>query len=231
VVLDDKEKPLDAEPGMETKGMLGISGPQVSPGYVERLEDGRTVIGAGEKSIDAFKWINGEWTIVPKDIVKKRSDGSFLSVGRGGGLVKLKGGVLVATNVVEMDLQQRSIAAACITDPVHVQGGSCAVLEINWVDEWSLRDSLQQASFLRMPILYKCQMPRNQSTGKVQKSLLQAEMVKEHEAEMKAVADLRRTQKLQIDWYLRMMLLALVACQCHPLAAHCGTDLQLLSRS
>mmetsp|Transcript_78171 Transcript_78171/g.121958 ORF Transcript_78171/g.121958 Transcript_78171/m.121958 type:complete len:1461 (+) Transcript_78171:78-4460(+) len=217
VVLDDKDELMDVPQtspyqtgSVDAKGMLGISGPQVSPGYVELLDDGRIVIGSGEKSMDAFKWINGEWTIVPKDIVKKRSDGSFLSVGRGGGLVKLKGGVLVATNVVEQDLQQRAIAAACITDPVHVQGGSCVALEINWVDEWSLRDSLQQASFLRMPILYKCQMPRNQSTGKVQKSLLQEEMVKEHQAEMKAVAELRHSQNVQLDWYLSMAMWALL---------------------
>merc|ERR1711871_1844857 len=114
---------------------------------------------------------------------RKRPDQSLLSVGRAGGTVKVKGGVLMATNIVEIELQQGPIAAACITDPVHVEGGSCVVLEINWQDAWSLRDSLQRASFLRMPILYMCNIPRNASTGKVQKALVQGILDEDYKAE------------------------------------------------
>ena len=53
-----------------------------------------TAIGTGTLSTDGFRWINGVWVAVPKDIVKRRRDGSFLSIGRGGGMVKVKGGVL-----------------------------------------------------------------------------------------------------------------------------------------
>lgn len=215
-VLGDNMEPLDAGSDSEVTGMMGIGGPQVSPGYAELSSDGTTLIGAGEMSKDVFKVINGQWVVVPKDIVKKRPDGSFVSVGRGGGLVKVKGGVLMATGVVEMDLQQRSIAAACITDPVHVEGGSCVVLEINWQDVWSFCESLQQASFLRMPVLYVCQMPRNASTGKVQKALVQAALEKEHEAEKVAAQELHVAQQVHYDWYVRLASPFKIVCAIQP---------------
>lgn len=211
-VLDQNLMPLSAEPGAEIVGMLGLSGPQVSPGYAEPDGTGRTVIGSGEQSRDAFKIVNGEWTVVPKDLVRKRPDQSLLSIGRAGGTVKVKGGVLMATNVVEIQLQRDSIAAACITDPVHVEGGSCVVLEINWQNAWSLRDSLQQASFLRMPILYMCDLPRNQSTGKVQKALVQSILDEDHQAERESKEELRQTQVAQLAWYANISLPMLVPC-------------------
>eukprot|EP00434_Breviolum_minutum_P017824 symbB.v1.2.015733.t1/scaffold1184.1/size176679/13 len=117
----------DANP--EVTGMLGVAGPQVTPGYVERLDDGRAVIGAGPLSQDIFKVINDEWVLVPKDIVKKRPDQSIVSIGRGGGLVKTLGGVLVATGVAELQLTSGAVSACCITDPLHSEGGQTVVLE------------------------------------------------------------------------------------------------------
>lgn len=219
-VLDDTLRFLEDREDGELTGMIGIGGPQVSPGYAERIQSGLTVIGSGELSRDGFKFINGEWIIVPKDIVKKRSDGSYLSVGRGGGTVKVRGGVLVATNVVENQLLKGPIVAACITDPLHVEGGSCVVLQSEWRDAWSLRESLQEASFLRMPILFVCEMPRNQSTGKVQKALLHAALEKEQDAEVSAAEELQTTQRVQLDWYARLTVPVLLICVAQPLSSY-----------
>lgn len=214
-VLDGEMKPLENEDDMDVSGMLGISGPQVSPGYAELLEDGTAAIGAGPLSKDVFRDVEGHWTVVPKDLVKRQPDQSLLSIGRGGGTVKVKGGVLMATNVAELELQKGAITAACITDPVHVEGGSCVVLEMNWQDVWSMRDSLQQASFLRMPILYVCKMPRNDSTGKVQKALVQSMHEQDFEAERALKTELHETQVAQLEWYghLLLPLLLLLAAQ------------------
>jgi hypothetical protein len=103
-VLDKEYKTQGSGNGGEVSGMLGIGGPQVSPGYAEKLDSGITAIGAGEQSRDTFKRVYGQCVVVPKDLVRKRADHSFLSMGRGGGTVKIKGGVLMATNIVELDL-------------------------------------------------------------------------------------------------------------------------------
>lgn len=161
--------------------------------------------------------VNGHWMAVPKDIMRRRPDGSYVSVGRAGGTVKVKGGVLMSTNVVEQQLQQGPIAAACITDPVHVEGGGSLVLEINWLDVWSMRDCLQRSAFLRLPVLFTCSMPRNASTGKVQKALVQEELIQSaYAAEMASLDELRQTQRAQMDWYLNMSRPALLACLLQP---------------
>lgn len=200
-LLNDELKPISTDSGSEVTGLVGIAGPQVAPGYAELLSDGRVTIGCGPLSKDTFKVIDGQVVLVPKDIMKRRPDGSFISIGRGGGTIKLKGGVLIATNVAELQLQKGPIVAACITDPLHVEGGSSVVLEIRCQDIWSLRDSLQQASFLRMPILFTRQMPRNSSTGKVQKALVQEDIVADHEAEKHAIQGLHASQETQLSWY------------------------------
>ncbi|CAJ1340792.1 unnamed protein product [Effrenium voratum] len=184
--------------GRPAHAMRPVSdGAKVTPGYVERVEarkrdlaigaihllhrsntsplavvigvgDGPPVIGSGPLSADMFKVIDGEWVLVPKDIMKRRPDNSFVSVGRGGGTVKVRGGVLMSTNTVEVQLEHGGdVAACCITEPVHVEGGASVVLELRAGDQWSLRNSLQQASFLRMPVLFVCKMPRNESTGEL----------------------------------------------------------------
>lgn len=137
MVLDEQLQPKEAKDG-EVTGLIGISGPQVSPGYAERHE-GRTTIGSGPMSKDTFKIVDKQVTVVPKDLVRRHPDGTFLSIGRAGGTVKVKGGVLMATNVVELQLQQRSIKAACITEPLHLEGGAAVVLELDWQNAWSLR--------------------------------------------------------------------------------------------
>eukprot|EP00928_Gymnodinium_smaydae_P005193 TRINITY_DN11785_c0_g2_i1.p1 TRINITY_DN11785_c0_g2~~TRINITY_DN11785_c0_g2_i1.p1 ORF type:complete len:1479 (-),score=258.43 TRINITY_DN11785_c0_g2_i1:130-4020(-) len=212
VVLGDDglEVQTPADGDGEVSGLLAIGGPQVSPGYAELNADGIAVIGSGELSRDTFRALGDEWLVVPKDLVRRRVDGGILSIGRAGGTVKLKGGVLVATNVAELELQQRSVAAACITDPVHVEGGSCVVLEMNWQDKWSLKECFQQASFLRMPILFMCEMPRNPSTGKVQKALVQELLEAEHVAETAAQEELSATQRAQLAWYGRISAPALL---------------------
>ncbi|CAK0849640.1 unnamed protein product [Prorocentrum cordatum] len=219
LVLGEDLKPLEAQPGGDVSGLLGIGGASVSPGYAELLDDGTTAVGAGPLSKDTFKVVDGELAVVPKDLVKKRADNSFLSIGRGGGTVKVKGGVLMATNVVELQLQRGSIAAACITDPVHVGEGSSVVLQINWQDAWSLRDCFQQVSFLRMPTLFTLEMPRNQSTGKVQKALVQAALDRDLEAEAAAKEELRRTQLAQLAWFARLSLPALLCAAAQPCTA------------
>jgi hypothetical protein len=211
-VLDKEYKTQGSGNGGEVSGMLGIGGPQVSPGYAEKLDSGITAIGAGEQSRDTFKRVDGQCVVVPKDLVRKRADHSFLSMGRGGGTVKIKGGVLMATNIVELDLQKDSIAAACITDPLHVEGGSCCVLEIDWKDVWSLRDCLVKTSFLRMPVLFVCIMKRNSSTGKVQKALVQGMLEEEQEAEVRASDQLKSTQKAQLLWYCKLVWPFIVPC-------------------
>ena len=61
----------------------------------------------------------------------------------------------MATNVAEVKLENGgAVASACITDPLQVEGGSTVVLELRERDAWTLRDSLQQASFLRLPVLF-----------------------------------------------------------------------------
>lgn len=69
---------------------------------------------------------------MPKDIIKKQPDGAIVSVGRGGGTVKVKGGVLVATGVAELQLTRGDVSACCITEPVHVEGGASVVLAPRW---------------------------------------------------------------------------------------------------
>eukprot|EP00435_Cladocopium_sp_Y103_P054863 s86_g18.t1 len=202
-ILDESLKPLPDSPE-EFTGLLGVAGPQVTPGYVERL-DGRALIGAGPLSEDMFKVINGEWVLVPKDIIKKRPDNSIVSIGRGGGTVKVRGGVLMATNVAELQLTTGAVSACCITEPVHVEGGASVVLELQRGDPWGLRKSLQDASFLRMPILYTCTMPRNESTGKVQKALVQELRKKEAQLEAQLSAEQRGREQSQVAWYWRMI--------------------------
>ena len=203
-ILDDNLKPM-AESSEEIAGLLGVAGPQVTPGYVERGLDGRSLIGAGPLSQDMFKVIEGEWVLVPKDIIKKFPDNSIVSIGRGGGTVKVKGGVLMATNVAELQLTTASVSACCITEPVHVEGGASVVLELQQNgDPWSLRKSLQDASFLRMPILYTCSMPRNESTGKVQKALVQELRKKEAVLEAQLNAQQRCNEHSQVAWYWQM---------------------------
>merc|ERR1719362_788439 len=181
--LDDSLAVVQDTTAGEVTGLLTISGPQVSPGYVELNVDGVAEVGAGEQSRDTFKWVEGQWSVVPKDLVKQRRDRSFVMIGRAGGTIKVRGGVLMATNAVELQLQHGPVTAACITDPIHVQGGSNVVLELRPQDEWSFKHSLQRASFLRMPVLYVCDMPRNASTGKVQKAIVQAGLEKDLEVE------------------------------------------------
>eukprot|EP00440_Ansanella_granifera_P033574 gb/GFBE01036433.1/.p1 GENE.gb/GFBE01036433.1/~~gb/GFBE01036433.1/.p1 ORF type:complete len:1446 (+),score=313.09 gb/GFBE01036433.1/:1-4338(+) len=200
-LLNDNFEPIHEDAGHEVTGLIAIAGPQVSPGYVEMGDDGTPAIGAGPLSRDTFKTVNGQWCVVPKDIMRRTTSGSYVSIGRAGGMIKVKGGVLMATNVVELQLQTGSIAAACITDPLHVQGGGSLVLEINWEDVWSFRNSLQRSSFLRLPVLYTCTMPRNESTGKVQKALVQKMAIADYEAEIAATEELRNTQKNHLDWY------------------------------
>ena len=53
-ILDDNLKPM-ADSSEEITGLLGVAGPQVTPGYVERGSDGRALIGAGPLSQDMFK--------------------------------------------------------------------------------------------------------------------------------------------------------------------------------
>lgn len=202
-ILDESLKPLPDSPE-EFTGLLGVAGPQVTPGYVERL-DGRALIGAGPLSEDMFKVINGEWVLVPKDIIKKRPDNSIVSIGRGGGTVKVRGGVLMATNVAELRLTRGAVSACCITEPVHVEGGASVVLELQRGDRWGLRKSLQDASFLRMPILYTCTMPRNESTGKVQKALVQELRKKEAQLEAQLRSEQRGREQSQVAWYWRMI--------------------------
>jgi len=213
-LLDDAFAPVTS--GDEVTGLLGVAGPQVTPGYVERLDDGSVTIGSGPLSQDMFKVINGEWVAVPKDIMKRKA-GRYISVGRGGGTVKVRGGVLMATNVAEVKLEQGgAVASACITDPLHVEGGSTVVLELRERDAWTLRDSLQQASFLRLPILYTRKMMRNASTGKVQRSLVQEQRKAELELEMAASSSLHKAQSSQVSWYLCLMrrpLLIILFCQ------------------
>eukprot|EP00930_Biecheleria_cincta_P045226 TRINITY_DN31177_c0_g1_i1.p1 TRINITY_DN31177_c0_g1~~TRINITY_DN31177_c0_g1_i1.p1 ORF type:complete len:1417 (+),score=245.79 TRINITY_DN31177_c0_g1_i1:108-4358(+) len=200
-LLDDELKPISTESDSEVTGLVGIAGPQVAPGYAELISDGRVTIGCGPLSKEAFKVIDGQLVLVPRDIMKRRPDGSFISIGRGGGTIKLKGGVLIATNVAELQLQKGPIVSACITDPLHVEGGSSVVLEMKSQDVWSLRDSLQQASFLRMPILFTRQMPRNPSTGKVQKALVQEKIVADHEVERRSAQELHASQEVQLRWF------------------------------
>ncbi|CAE7286407.1 agiA [Symbiodinium natans] len=201
-LLDESFTPIEASG--EASGLLGVAGPQVTPGYVERLDDGSVTIGSGPLSQDMFKVIDGDWVAVPKDIMKKQRD-RYISVGRGGGTVKVKGGVLMATNVAEVRLEQGgAVASACITDPLHVEGGSTVVLELRQRDAWTLRDSLQQAGFLRLPVLFTRKMLRNASTGKVQKSLLQEQRKAELELELQAQAALHQAQDSQVAWYLKL---------------------------
>ena len=199
-VLDQDLRPIEAHGDEIVTGLLGISGPHVSPGYVERLPNGSTAIGAGPLSRETFKEIDGKSVVVPQDLVKRRKD-CFLSMGRGGGTIKVRGGVLMATNVVELELQQRSIAAACLTDPVHVGGGVSVVLQIKWLDVSSFKESMQQASFLRLPIVFMCEMPRNESTGKVQKALVQATLDAELKADLFFARVVGSTQRAQLLWY------------------------------
>lgn len=132
--------------------------------------------------------------------------------------MKVRGGVLMATGVVEAQLQKDAIVAACITDPLHVEGGGCVVLELQWHGVWSLRDSLQQASFLRMPIRFMCCLPRNASTGKVQKELVQAALARECEAEAAEAEELRATQRAQLAWYASLTKPFIFACVAQPLS-------------
>ncbi|CAJ1428842.1 unnamed protein product, partial [Effrenium voratum] len=211
---DFRPRPPSAE---ELTGLLGVAGPQVTPGYVERVGDGPPVIGSGPLSADMFKVIDGEWVLVPKDIMKRRPDNSFVSVGRGGGTVKVRGGVLMSTNTVEVQLEHGGdVAACCITEPVHVEGGASVVLELRAGDQWSLRNSLQQASFLRMPVLFVCKMPRNESTGKVQKSLVQELRLAESDLEASHRRQLRHAQAAQAAWYWRIARPVLLVCVVQP---------------
>ena len=99
----------------------------------------------------------------------------------------------MATNVAEVKLENGgAVASACITDPLQVEGGSTVVLELRERDAWTLRDSLQQASFLRLPVLFTQKMLRNASTGKVQRSLVQEERKAELELELQAQAATHR---------------------------------------
>mmetsp|Transcript_39749 Transcript_39749/g.78599 ORF Transcript_39749/g.78599 Transcript_39749/m.78599 type:complete len:1454 (-) Transcript_39749:105-4466(-) len=210
--LDDGLGVLQDTTGNEVTGLLAISGPQVSPGYVELNADGVAEVGSGEQSRETFKWVEGQWAVVPKDIVKRRPDQSFVMIGRAGGTIKVRGGVLMATNAVELQLQHGPVTAACITDPIHVQGGSCVVLELRPQSEWSFKHSLQRASFLRMPVLYVCDMPRNASTGKVQKAIVQAGLEKDLEVEQEQAQEVEATQAAQLTWYGDLAFPLLVAC-------------------
>ena len=205
-ILDQESLTPMPDANQEVTGMLGVAGPQVTPGYVERLDDGRAVIGAGPLSQDIFKVINDEWVLVPKDIVKKRPDQSIVSIGRGGGLVKTLGGVLVATGVAELQLTSGAVSACCITDPLHSEGGQTVVLELQpgFADLWGLRKSLRDAAFLRLPILYTCSMPRNESTGKVQKALVQEVRHAEVALDVEQLSEHRRIEATQVAWYWRM---------------------------
>jgi len=210
-LLDESFAPIEETSDGEVSGLLGVAGPQVTPGYVERLDDGSVTIGSGPLSQDMFKVIDGDWVAVPKDIMKKQGD-RYISVGRGGGTVKVKGGVLMATNVAEVKLENGgAVASACVTDPLHVEGGSTVVLELRERDAWTLRDSLQQASFLRLPVLFTRKMLRNASTGKVQRSLLQEERKAELELELQAQAATHRAQESQVEWYLKLARRPLLA--------------------
>merc|ERR1719261_2201108 len=84
------------------------------------------------------------------------------------------------------------------------------------MDSWSLRDCLQRTSFLRMPVLFTCSMPRNSSTGKVQKALVQAALEKDYEAERQSADELRATQRVQLAWYARIALPVLLPCVMQP---------------
>ncbi|CAE7722470.1 pyiS [Symbiodinium sp. CCMP2592] len=53
-LLDESFAPIEASDG-EVSGLLGVAGPQVTPGYVERLDDGSVTIGSGPLSQDMFK--------------------------------------------------------------------------------------------------------------------------------------------------------------------------------
>ncbi|CAL1125864.1 unnamed protein product [Cladocopium goreaui] len=153
----------------------------------------------------ARKRLRDNQVLVPKDIIKKRPDNSIVSIGRGGGTVKVRGGVLMATNVAELQLTRGAVSACCITEPVHVEGGASVVLELQRGDRWGLRKSLQDASFLRMPILYTCTMPRNESTGKVQKALVQELRKKEAQLEAQLRSEQRGREQSQVAWYWRMI--------------------------
>lgn len=213
LLLDDHFEPIPHNAGTDVTGMIAIGGPQVSPGYAEHMPSGVVAIGAGPRSQEGFKKINGEMYVVPKDLVRLRSDGSFFAVGRAGGTIKVKGGVLMATNVVEMQLEQdASINAACVTEPMHVEGGSTLLMQLEWQSQRTLRDAFQKASFLRMPIRLVCSMARNASTGKVQRALAQQALVQEAEAEAQVTRETERTQELQVKWYVRLVLPACVVC-------------------
>eukprot|EP00913_Durusdinium_trenchii_P001209 g1112.t1 len=216
-ILDDSLQPCPKSMD-EITGLLGVAGPQVTPGYVERLApDGPALIGAGPLSQDMFKVIDGEWVLVPKDIIKMRPDNSIVSIGRGGGTVKVRGGVLMATNVAELQLTAGAVSACCITEPLHVEGGASVVLELQPGNPQGLRKSLQDASFLRMPILYTCKMPRNESTGKVQKSLVQELRVKEARLEAQQLVEQGRKDLKQVSWYWRITKpVLLVVCGVQP---------------
>mmetsp|Transcript_60797 Transcript_60797/g.112803 ORF Transcript_60797/g.112803 Transcript_60797/m.112803 type:complete len:1471 (-) Transcript_60797:43-4455(-) len=212
VLNDDMTSESDSD-----QGLLAVGGPQVSPGYVE-LVDGKACIGSGPLTRDTFKSIAGDWVCVPKDLVKRQPDGGLLNMGRAGGLIKVRGGVLMSTNVAESQLMQRSIAAACITDPVHVEGGQLLALQLARQHRYSLRESLQQAAFLRLPVVFMRSVPRNVSTGKVQKQLVQNAMTVERVAEEEALEELHKVQQTQLQWYWLLARWMALALTCGPIA-------------
>eukprot|EP00971_Amphidinium_carterae_P266789 5292026-Amphidinium_carterae.1 len=107
----------------------------------------------------------------------------------------------MSTNVAETQLMQQSIAAACITDPVHIEGGQLLALQLARRHQHSLKESLQQASFLRLPTVFMRTLPRNASTGKVQKALVQEALDVERVAEQATLEELRQVQQTQLRWY------------------------------
>jgi hypothetical protein len=63
------------------------------------------------------------------------------------------------------------------------------------------------------------EMPRNASTGKVQKALVQAILEQDHQAEVAAKEELRLTQRAQLAWYADIIRPMVIPCALQPMIA------------